>query len=494
MEQKEETEKTEKTERDEVVFPEFDGEKTAVGAPSGERFKELNEAPMDGMNEDVDGSKPSKKKSKRARVLGTVALSLGIAAVSFFTGYGVYAATLDPELRSLIWAKKRIQKNYIEEVTDDEFYDAVFSGVNSLLDPYSQYFSAEEYKAVLESATGRWIGMGITFSVVDANGNDRLLAIRVAGNSPAEQVGIKAGTYVLGFGGSEETVKDSVSYTELTGFLKDYGEGEKFVLKLRDGETGEPYYRELSMESFVENYVFYRSSTTAYSFVGKNATQKEATDNVLSALDDQTAYIRITEFNGRAAAEFALAMKVFKEEGKKNLVLDLRMNGGGYMDILSEIAAYLCKDAKSASPVIAAAVYKNGKRDEFKASGNKFSSYFSADSKISVLADADTASASECLIGCMVDYGTIGFDDIYLSYRGGEARTYGKGIMQTTYPRFFFGSTDAIKLTTANIVWPVSGKSIHGVGVTPADGASTVSENYAGDAEIFEAVGKILAK
>lgn len=472
----------------EEIFPEFSGENAPApqtnGAKTVENGLKSDENPENGAP--VCGTK--KKKRKLGKIVSTIALCLEMVAVGFFCAY----ASVDREIRSLIWTKNQIRKNYIEDVTDEEFYGAVFDAVNSLLDSYSQYFSAEEYKAVLESATGRWIGMGITFSTQDGEKNPRLLAIKIAGNSPAERAGIKVGTYILGFGSSQSEITESQDYTDLVAFLDSYGEGETFVLKLRDGETGTPYFKEIAMESFVENYVFYRSKTTAYSFVGANATKKQATDNPLSTLDESTAYIRLTEFNGRAAEEFALAMDVFKSEGKKNLILDLRMNGGGYMDILCEIASYFCKDAKGKSPVVAAAVYKNGRREEFKADGNKYGAYFSSDSKISVLADSDTASASECLIGCMADYGAIGFGDIYLSYRGEKARTYGKGIMQTTYPRYYLSGSDAIKLTTAKIVWPVSGKTIHGVGVTTEDGAKTVSENYEGDREIEEAIAKIL--
>lgn len=73
-----------------------------------------------------------------------------------------------------------------------------------------------------------------------------------------------------------------------------------------------------------------------------------------------------------------------------------------------------------------------------------------------------TASASECLIGCMMDYGAISYSDIYLSSRSGETKTYGKGIMQRTFASSLFGKPDAIKLTTARILWPLTENCIHG--------------------------------
>ena len=117
--------------------------------------------------------------------------------------------------------------------------------------------------------------------------------------------------------------------------------------------------------------------------------------------------------------------------------------------------------------------------------------YFTDDSKIFVLADNMSASASECLLGVMVDYGAIDEENICLSYRDGEAKTYGKGIMQETKPvRWFLGG--ALRLTTARVLWPVSQRCIHGVGITPSDGAKTVEELY-GDREITQAIAKLTA-
>lgn len=87
------------------------------------------------------------------------------------------------------------------------------------------------------------------------------------------------------------------------------------------------------------------------------------------------------------------------------------------------------------------------------------------------MADENTASASECLIGAMVDYGAISYGDIYLRKTDdGTAHSYGKGVMQSTYVTL---QGDAFRLTTAQIFWP-NGKTIHGVGVTEGDGANAV--------------------
>ena len=110
---------------------------------------------------------------------------------------------------------------------------------------------------------------------------------------------------------------------------------------------------------------------------------------------------------------------------------------------------------------------------------------------IAVIANEFSASASECLIGAMVDYGAITYEDICLSERGGIAKTYGKGIMQTTRPFSLIGNSGAMKLTTAKIYWPKSENCIHGRGVLPEDGAKTVEESYGKDEEISLAIAKL---
>ena len=145
------------------------------------------------------------------------------------------------------------------------------------------------------------------------------------------------------------------------------------------------------------------------------------------------------------------------------------------MDIMQSIASYFCKSATQAKPAVAVADFGET-RTAYHAFGNYYNSYFSEESRICVLADKYSASASECLLGCMLDYGAIEYKDICLVERGGVAKTYGKGIMQQTMPVNTVAQ-DAITLTTAEIRWPVSDNSIHGRGILPQDGTRTVAEN-----------------
>ncbi len=453
------------------------------GKPS-EQPETLGETLTDDGWREEEKLNPASRKRGVWKKVGCVALAVAV----FVVGYLASALQYDEELRALRKIKQAIQTQYYEEVTDEEFYGVLFDAINEdLLDRYSEYMTPDEYAAVTREATGEWSGIGVTFLTEDSDGNPQMLVRRVSGNSPAETVGVKEGDFIIGYGLTEDTLVESNVYASFYAFVQERAKGEKFLLKIRRGENTETL--EIYKDTFVENYVFYRSNDTAFAFTGNGAMELVEKGDPLVALDNKTAYIRLTQFNGNASKEFAKAMEKFKEEGKTDLVLDLREDGGGYMNILQEIAAYFCK-GETGKSLIAVAKYRDGHREEFYSEKALYGKYFNAESKIKVLADDGTASASECLIGCMLDYGAISYADICLIERGGVAKTYGKGIMQSTFP-FGLGNTDAIKLTTAKIFWPKSENCIHGRGILPADGAKTVVENYQMDGEITSAIAEL---
>ncbi len=433
---------------------------------------------------DLAPTEQPKRKKGGWKKLGCVILAI----VLFFAGYLTSSLQFDSEMRTLAKIKRAIQDKYYEEITNEQFYGVLFDAINEdLLDSYSQYMSPDEYASVITESTGEWSGVGLTFLTEDSNGNPQMLVRRVSGNSPAEKVGIREGDYIVGYGLIDEWLIDSEKYGAFYAFVQERAKGEKFLVKVRRGENVDTV--ELYKDTFVENYVFYRTNTSAYAFSGAQATEWVEINDPLSCLDNKTAYIRLTQFNGNASKEFAKAMEQFKTDGKTNLVLDLRDNGGGYMDILQEISAYFCKGSTGKS-LIAVAQYRAGQKEQFYTKKSVYADYFTPESKIKVLANDSTASASECLIGCMLDYGAISYADICLTENFGVAKTYGKGIMQSTFPFGLF-DTDAIKLTTAKITWPKSGNCIHGRGILPEDGAKTSLQAYEKDKEISLAITEL---
>lgn len=440
--------------------------------------EEQKKPPEKQLNADMPPSKPKKRNLK------IVFTSIAIAVVFFVLGGFSVWLSIDKGLWTLAKIKNAIDKHYYQEIDDEDFYNALIDVINyEILDAYSEYMTADEYKQDRNGMEGKRIGIGGVFSTLNEEKEPQMLLTRVSGNSPAEKAGLRAGDYVTAFGKTETELTESEVFKDFTDFLQTCEENEEFFVRVRRGADN--ILLKMSRQSYVENYLFYRTSTTAYSFGGKNAKDLQAQGEPLTCLDGDTAYIRLTQFAGSAEERFDDLMKLFKEEGKKHLVLDLRDNGGGYVRIMQDIAKYFCKNTTDKRPLAMVADYGNVKQ-EFNAKGNLYSEYFTEDSRIYVLADGGTASASECLIGCMVDYGAVDFSDICLIERNGKAKTYGKGIMQTTYLMGVTG--DAIRLTTAELCWPVSGRSIHGRGVLPEDGAKTVPANFYGDGEIEAAL------
>lgn len=462
-------------------------------------------------NVDFEQTKNQATNDKKPKKIWTAVIAVASAILlmtgAFFAGYFVYASKLDSGMKSLIWVKETIQREYQYDVSDKEFYDAVFGGINDMLDDYSEYLTADDYAQTLDESTGKWSGLGIQFSTMDKAGNSRITVVRVSGNSPAFFAGVQEGSEIIAYGDDEESLTQAQTFALFKDYLAEKEEREPFLLQMREGgDAGAVRTITIQKEAFIESYVLYRSNEASYSYTGENANQRTQGNHPLLALDNDTAYIRLAQFNGGAAEQFDDAMSLFKAEKKKNLVLDLRFNGGGYMDILCSIAKYFCKDGKGGNPTVSRAKYKNGKVVDFLADANVYYDYFSEESKIAVLADNGTASASECLIGCMVDYGALEYENIYLCERVAqktengtvqtftEYKTYGKGIMQSYFSRDWTSVSETLKLTTATVCWPVSGKCIHGVGVTEEDGAKKIDENFVNDGEIGLAIADFLQK
>ena len=378
---------------------------------------------------------------------------------SFFAGF-VLRDVSDPDMASLKFIVETYKKYYLEE--SDDFVSIMG---NSIIDRYSEYMTKEEYEAVVKGSAGRRKGIGIGYD------KTTLKISTVNGNSPAQKAGIKEGDVIRAVKKSgEDNFTEVGNSDELSAVFSSIADDEEFSLKL-DSSGGEKIIT-VARADYQETYVFYKDNSDYYCFQdenGKNMSLVRLSDG-LTELDDKTAYIRYSSFNGRGASDkvgsspwqMKTALKKFKADGKSKLILDLRNNGGGYMDILEEVSSHFI----GAKKLISKAVYKDGSEDRFVSSSVDYADY--GFEKIVILANSYTASASEALIGAILDYDAEKRVSVVLSATatndGYVYRSYGKGIMQTTFRNPVLG--DAIKLTTAKIYWPVSGVSIHGVGVS----------------------------
>lgn len=383
----------------------------------------------------------------------------------FFGGFFTHRLVMGEKVNTVAKVIKAIDDHYCyydeetgtyREFSAEDYVKLITSG----LDRFSRYYTETEYRETVSTDKGNFFGFGATFLRTESLPK----IFGVNGNSPFYKSGIRAGDILLG-GRRESKEKETfLSKTQAMEFMAKVNENEKVTFYIeREGEFSE---REFSVTKkiYVESYVFYYDNDTSLTFISEGSAIPQKAVGLNDSgitFDNNTAYIILSQFSGNAASEFATAMNYMKERGKTKLIFDLRNNGGGFMTILSEISSYLLYgDTKK--PLISYAVYKNGTTESFLASGDNFNRDITS---IAVIANENTASASEALIGAMLYY-KKGFDTTKLVIEKnseGVAKTYGKGIMQTT---FAFLEGDAIKLTTAYIYQPDKATCINNSGIT----------------------------
>ena len=420
------------------------------------------------------------KKSLTKKILIASAAFIVAAAVIltsiYFGIFGVYFSTTD-------WVIGMIDKYYYYEVDAQDVREAGLENLaGNVLDIYSGYYTAEEYKALTQSNAGNSTGIGVSVSYVDNSFGKGVFVNEVVGNSPAYRSGLKAGTFITGATSGDGQTVQFGSSSAFSDFVSARATGEQFTLITDRGEFT------VSREAYHSSYCFMATSDAEWNieYDGSKREIVKTSSDEYSFLPEGAAYLRVTQFYGDAAAETAELIGEFNDKGCHSLILDLRNNGGGYVDVMQEMA-YVFVGSRDYMSAAMTARYKDGSETVFPVTAEAIKScLFPADCELYILANNGTASASEALIGVLVSNSVADYSDIYLSdfsqayldWSGmaeKNCRTYGKGIMQTTYRYIVTG--EAIKLTTAEIFWP-NGNCIHGVGLTQEDGCNTVGAEW----------------
>ncbi|MCD8295625.1 MAG: S41 family peptidase [Clostridia bacterium] len=433
------------------------------------------------------------------RVLIVIGCLVIVAAV-FCAGWfgGLYWG--NSQFRSYQWALGLIEDYYYGDYDTSVSENSAYA-LAAVLDQYSEYYSAEEYRALLEDNAGSKSGIGVTYQFVTDStyGETGCLIVSVLGNSPAFHEGIQAGDVIVsGTAGGQTT--SFTSSSDFSTFVSSQAEGEDFTLTSSDGTE---YV--LAREKYQASYTLMYTSAARYSFEtqGDDKSTLYLTEDDTAGMEilpDGYAYIKLQQFYGTADQEMDILIGVVNEmEDCTSLILDLRSDGGGSVSIMDSIAGCFVPD-DAESNVSMTAEYKDGSRQNYYL-GSSNENTLRDGVEIYVLANSGTASASEALMGVLISYGLTDYShvylsdygDTYLSFAGSAktARTYGKGIMQSTFVNSLTG--EALKLTVAKIYWP-NGNCIHDVGITKADGCNTISTPWVvtgGDAELAEAVRMI---
>ena len=399
------------------------------------------------------------------------------------------------------WIIKTISRNYYEDIPEDVLHKSVMEGgLSSVLDIYSAYYTKEEYAQIVASNSGSRSGVGITYQYLPEGVSERgkgVLITSVSGGSPAYASGLRAGTFVKEFA-SESGRSPINSAADFSSYITEKNTGEKFTFVTDRGEY------EVSKEEYTASYCVMSTATKTYSISYENGSMKlDESGEGIPYLPSGAAYLRLDQFYGNAPEEFATLIAKYNADKCTSLILDLRQDGGGYVDVMCEIAGIFGAQIGKAGTVAMTARYKNNQKQNF-ISSRKYTGErtFPAGHKVSVLADNGTASASEALIGALISYGVMepsgvyisDFSQSYLDFTLTESKnckTYGKGIMQSTFENR--ATKEVLKLTTAKIYWP-NGTCIHDVGLNTQMGCKTVKTDWCityGDEQLKNAVEMI---
>ena len=435
--------------------------------------------------------------NKKIKIAVSVLVALAIAAFAFVAGFLTERCSSDRALSSYEWGLKTIRDYYYFDEPDSSYTETSLKAIaDTYLDRYSEYYTKEEYEEVQKSNAGSKSGIGISYSFVNGRG---VFISKVVGNSPADGARMRAGDYILSGsieGGKEEKFTTSKSFQDFINSAKD---GVKITLTADDGKI-----YTMAKSEYTASYTYLCTSTERWAVNPDSLTYEYKIDNTCSYLPEGCAYLRLDQFYGSATAEFYMLVEKFNAMQCTSLILDLRSNGGGYVSIMQDIAGCF---AGGKSNLAMLSRDKKGAEEKFNCKKVTDKNRRIDDKNVFVLANAGTASASEALIGAMVCYGALDYNDIFLSQYSDEyinwlyptgqdiknGRTYGKGIMQTPFTNYMTG--EVLKLTTAKIFWPDKTTSIHDRGVTVADdGCTAVPTEWEwtkGDKELQSAVEMI---
>lgn len=353
---------------------------------------------------------------------GVIAGALGMAlvGVGFFIGNNLAArlqgnVLSDPgNVQKLEYLEKLIDENYLGEKKEEDLAEGLYIGlIYGLGDPYSVYYTAEDYEEENSSTEGVYEGIGI---LMQKNTEGGVKVVECYEGGPGEQAGLKEGDIISAVDGTDITEMETSQVSEM---IKNSESGQ-VVLTVHREEVEEPLEITVEIRDVELPSVFHEM------------------------LNDETGYIRITEFKGVTYEQYMTAFSDLSDQGMEKLVVDLRDNPGGLLSSVCDILNEILPEG-----LIVYTEDKYGNRTEEKSDGEN-----SLDMPLAVLVNENSASASEIFAGAVQDYG-IG------TIVG--TNTYGKGVVQSIYP---LSDGSAVKLTVANYYTP-NGNNINEVGIQP---------------------------
>lgn len=349
------------------------------------------------------------------RVL-VIILVLGILAagssLGYFIGFARGAASEVGEWTKLNNVLKTVEQFYLRDADREELMDGALYGlIQSLGDPYSAYLSPEEMEELMIQSGGAYSGIGVEVTME----KNRVTIIAPFAGSPAEEAGLLPGDQIVEVNGV------SIEGQSLNDAVKDIR-----------GEEGTEVTLGIARESLAGIF----RVTIVRAKIERSSVSSEM-------LPGSIGYIALSQFADDSDYEFIAALEDLKGRNMKGLVLDLRDNPGGYLDVVVEIAKQVVPQG-----LIVYTEDREGNR-----TSQASSSLADRGFPMVVLVNENSASASEILAGALQD------NDVPVI----GANSYGKGTVQRFYP---MDDGSVVKLTMAKFFTP-RGKEIQGNGVAP---------------------------
>jgi carboxyl-terminal processing protease len=325
--------------------------------------------------------------------------------VILFSGFQGFSQVLNDNTYKIGRTLGLIDAWYVDSTDINKLTETTIVEMLRTLDPHSVYVSAKDVKEMNEPLNGNFEGIGIQFNLL----RDTIIVIDPISGGPSKKVGLLAGDRIIVING-ERVAGIGISTTGVRSRLMGM-KGTKVNLSVfRKGEKG------ILDFTIVRDKIPINSLDAAY------------------MLDKETGYVKLNKFAATTTKEFMNAVDSLRKNNMKNLVLDLRSNGGGYMVAATDIADKFFSDKKLL-------VYISGRknpRQDYMSNGKGTLS----EARIAVLTDEGSASASEILAGAIQDW-----DRGVIVGR----RTFGKGLVQNG---FYLTDGSMIRLTIARYYTP----------------------------------------
>lgn len=299
-----------------------------------------------------------------------------------------------------------IEENYVDDIDTDSLLEATLPDLMAALDPHSVYIPAEDLQSVNEELEGSFSGIGISFNLL----GDTINVLEVISGGPSEKVGLMPGDRIISVDDSIVAGK-GISDIKVKNMLRG-PKGSVVSLGIR-----RPTSKELLTFDVTRGDIPVSSIDAAY------------------MIEPNVGYLKINKFGANTFSEFLTSMITLTAEGAEKFIIDLRGNGGGFM----EHAVLMANEFLDADlPIVS---MKGAHTPETPATGSDGSGSF-RDREVVVLLDEISASASEIFAGALQD------NDRGLIV---GRRSFGKGLVQRPFP---FPDGSMIRLTVSRYYTP----------------------------------------